>query len=167
MTPCGITEQYLELSPQAKDAEKVKSEINKLEYKKEQQSDKSRFCGMWCGVFNPSANACDFNAQFWQNPNNKFLYGISASCANEEDCGTENYGWTITVKDLVIGNDNKFDQVGVVTKKEGENKTVIGSGRVMGSLSDKASNAEGKDLIHLGFQFKGEWYSLVFKKPNN
>jgi len=162
--------QYLTLSPHAKDAEKVKTAIYKLEYKKEQQSDKSRFCGWWCSVFNPSADACDFNGNFQQMPNNKSLYHFDAWCANEPDCGGD-YGWTITVNDLAIGADNKFDAKGVITQKEagnvGGNETVIGSSRVMGSLSDKASNDEGKDQIKVGFQFKGEWYSLVFNKPNN
>jgi tetratricopeptide (TPR) repeat protein len=158
--------QYLDLSPHAKDAEKVKAEIYKLEYKKEQQSDKSRFSGEWCGVFNPSTRFCDFNLYFQQMPNNKALYHLDAWCANEDDCGSDT-GWSIAVNDLAIGADNKFDAMGVITKKQGENETVIGSGRVMGSFSDKDSNAEGKDLINVGFLFKGEWYSLVFKRAGN
>ena len=154
--------QYLALSPHAKDAEKVRAEIYKLEYRKEQQSDKTRFCGMWCGLFNSSSRFCDFNLEFYQIPNNKSLYGLSAMCANEDDCGRENYGWTITVNDLVIGADNKFEATGVVIV--GNPAKEIGTGRVMGSLSDKTSNDEGKDLIKVGFQFKGEWYSMVFNK---
>lgn len=156
--------QYLALSPRAKDAEKVKAKIYELEYKKEQQYDKTRFCGSWCGVFNPSTRFCDFNLQFYQNPNNKTLYGLSAWCANGDDCGKE-YGWTITADNFAIGPDNKFDTTGVITV--GNPAKEIGTGRVIGSLSDKGSNDEGKDLINVGFRFKGEWYSLVFKKPNN
>jgi tetratricopeptide (TPR) repeat protein len=39
--------KYLELSPKAKDAETVKAEIYKLEYKKQQQFDLSQFNGFY------------------------------------------------------------------------------------------------------------------------
>ena len=158
--------KYLELSPRAKDAEKVKSEIDKLEYKKEQQSDKKSFCGTWCGVFNPSADACDFNLEFSQSPADKTRYNLFTWCANSDDCG-EDTGWAITATYFTIGADNKFDAMGVVEKLEGANKTVTGTGRITGFLIDKANSGEGKDLINLSFQFKGEWYSIKFKRVIN
>lgn len=155
--------KYLELSPRAKDAEKVKSEIDKVEYKKEQQSDKKSFCGTWCCVFNPSADACDFNLEFSQSSADKTRYNLNTWCANSDDCGKD-YGWAITATYFPIGADNQFEWIGVVEKLEGSNTTVTGTGRITGFLVDKANSGEGKDLINLSFQFQGAWHTFVFKR---